>query len=355
MKTLFEIYEDILKENNRWNPTKNPNIEHAFPDILTSPFPCAYNFIFEMFFWDGNIHTLSFNLHKYRKSIPEERLTHTVSLYLLGIQIAETIGFNQFNLPIWDDCLQRNFLHHWAAICLYHDIGYCIEEDEKEFNPENNQTLDIISNNLGLKYNLRSKDTTSIMDRYYRYRIAKPKPVIDHGIIGAMMLYDSLMKRNDKMKETAKDAIMMYEKPMFGEVNETNILKYSFNIARHNMWLVSKPEDIEKYKSSEVELDDLIVRPDGSNKISFKNEPMLFLLCLVDTIDPIKAYSENEPKDIAQKVNYACERENDQLKIIFVDGIGERINNKIHECNDWLNVFAQTNESSCGSISFQIN
>lgn len=350
MKTLFESYTDILKENNKWNPTRNPKIEHVFPDILK--FPNSYNFIFEMFFYDGNAHSLSLDLNKYSKLIPKERYSHTVSLYLLGIQVAEAIGFKQFGLPLWDNCSQRNFLHHWAITCLYHDVAYCVEQSNDDFIPANNQTLDIISDNLGLQYNLSNKDTTGIIERYYRYRITAATPTIDHGIIGAMMLYDSLLKRNNKMEKIAKTAIMVCEKPMYGEKNKANILKYSLDIARHNMWFASTNDDIKKYES--LGLNDLIVRSDDSHKISFKKEPMLFLLCLIDTIDPIKTYSEKEPETVVRAVYLSCERVKDKLKIVFDDYMDDKIKKRARGCETWLNVSVQTHEASRCSICFDI-
>lgn len=350
MKTLFESYTDILKENSKWNPTRNPNIEHVFPDVLK--FPNSYNFIFEMFFYDGNTHSLSLNLNKYSTLIPKERFSHTVSLYLLGIQVAESIGFEQFNLPMWDKCSQRNFLHHWATICLYHDIAYCIEHNKEKFIPEKNQTLDVISDNLGLKYNLSSKDTTGIIERYYHYRITAAEPTIDHGIISAMMLYDSLLKRDNEMEEISKSAIMVCEKPMYGEENKSNILKYSLDIARHNMWFASNSDDIEKYES--LGLNDLIVGSDNSRKISFTKEPMLFLLCLIDTIDPIKAYSNKDPEAVVRSVHLMSERVKDELKIVFDDCMDGKIEEKAQGCDSWLNVSLQTYKGSQCSICFDI-
>ena len=350
MNTLFESYRDILKENSKWNPTRNPNIEQVFPNVLK--FPNSYNFIFEMFFYDGNTHSLSLDLYKYSKLIPEKRYAHTVSLYLLGIQVAEAIGFDMFNLPMWDNCSQRNFLHHWATTCLYHDIAYCIEQNNDNFIPVNNKTLDIISDNLGLQYNLSSKDTTGMIERYYKYRITAANPKIDHGIVGAMMLYDSLMKRNANMEDIVETAIMICEKLMYGVTNKADILRYSLDIARHNMWFASNSNDIEKYES--FGMNNLIVRSDGSHKISFKKESILFLLCLLDTIDPIKAYCEKEAEVVVQAVQLTIERLNDKLKVTCEDSIGDKIQNQAQNCDDWLNVSVQINESNSFSITFDI-
>ncbi|MEG0154934.1 MAG: hypothetical protein RR678_06070 [Lachnospiraceae bacterium] len=350
MKTLFESYTDILKENSKWNPTRNLNIEYVLPNVLKSL--NSYNFIFEILFYDGNTRSLALDFSRYSELIPKERYSHTVSLYLLGIQVAEAIGFKQFDLPIWDNCSQRNFLHHWATTCLYHDIAYCIEQSNDEFIPVNNQTLDIISDNLGLQYNLSSKDTIGIIERYYQYRITAAKPTIDHGIIGAMMLYDSLLKRNNKMEKIAETAIIVCDKPMYGEENKANILKYALDIARHNMWFAFNTDDIEKYES--LGLNNLIARSDGSHKISFKKEPMLFLLCLIDTIDPIKAYSKKEPETVIRAVCLSSERVKDELKIVFDDCFDDKMKKKAQGCDTWLNVSVRTHEASRCSICFDI-
>lgn len=334
MDTLFESYMKILQNNNRWNPTKNYCIEHNFPDILKYPY--SYNFIFELLFFDSNIHSLALNVAKYSKLVPEIRFSHTVSLYLLGIKIAEEIGFDRFNLPKWDSNYQRNFLHHWAAICLYHDIGYCIECNNPNFSPKDNMTINVLYHNLNLKYNISDVDKTGIIKRYYHYRIVSAKPKIDHGITAAMMLYDSLMKRNYEMQEIAKTAIMFYEKPMYGNENKDNILKYALAVAHHNMWFAYEANDIEKY--NQLGMSDLIIKSDRSNRLSFSKEPLLFLLCLIDSIDPIKTYESSRLEDVLSQIELIVKNEKSKFTITFKDSINDKIKLKATDCEKWINI-----------------
>ena len=68
-------------------------------------------------------------------------------------------------------------------------------------------------------------------------------------------------------------------------------LKISETIALHNMWRASK-DSISLYK--EYHLDELIPNDNRNHIIDYKDDTLLFLLGLIDTIDPIKAFCNTE-------------------------------------------------------------
>lgn len=331
---LYETYEDILNNKIRWNPTIRDmefDIEQNINTIFSKP--NSYNFVFSLFWKDANYISLLSVLNTYKNEILESRLRHTNSLYLLGILLAEKIGFNRFDLMQWDTNNRRDFLHSWVGICLFHDFGYFIENNKEKYNPHNFSSIDDICDAFNIKYDLRKEYTETLIDDYYKYLINSNH--IDHGIVGAMMLYNSLMARNNQHKEFSKGGgSIISEKPLFGKKNEESIAKYAYTIARHNMWF-AKPEDVDIYKA--LNLNQLIPKDDNSHRISFSKDPLLFLLCLIDTLEPLKTYDEESDYEILKSISFDVFCSNDTVSIKIEDLCGKIIN-KVRKCTSWLDI-----------------
>lgn len=102
--------------------------------------------------------------------------------------------------------------------------------------------IDAIMLKFDIQHDLRLKDKNKLIDEYFRYKKEKIKEP-DHGIIGAVLFYNSLMGRDAEMERIADTAIMFSEKPLFGKENRDNIGLYVEYIARHNMWFASDKSD----------------------------------------------------------------------------------------------------------------
>lgn len=322
---LLEAYTNLLSEQCRWNPTHKEDIEHDFPGLFM--FPKSYNFIFELFWADGNLRPLIKDINAHHHKIPENRFSHTVSLYLFGILVAEKIGFNNINLPLWDNDARRNFLHHWSAICLFHDIGYFIENNTDIYPPKEFYSLESIYD----KFNISYKMTNKLINDYYKYRIEKFNK-IDHGIIAAILLFDQLNKRNSNMQEIAKTALVFSEKPLFGEEYKTSINNYALTIAKHNMWFAKSSNDAT-YKK--YDLFELLPRADSSHKLSLKNDGLLFILCLIDSIEPIKKCGSDSIEKILRSIKLDIQ---DKSLIISANYI------KNENLSKWLDIQEKDNE-----------
>ncbi len=287
--TLYEQIEKIIDEPSKWNFNINNDIECSIDKVFL--YPHSYNFIFELLWGDGNLRPMVHKMQHFNKTIPEYRYSHTVSLYLLGCYFIEKIGVKKINLPSWDSDSHRNFLHHWAAICLCHDIGYCIENNTMEYPPSKYKNIKNIISKLNCQFDLSDDSGDKLISKYYRYRARKMKK-LDHGIISAILLYDSMMRKDKEIENfKTQGAIIISEKPLYGKELENNIMEYSKMIARHNMWFAQKCTDKCTYFNHGLK--DLIERRNGSHKISFSTNPMLFLLCLLDTIEIIKRQNED--------------------------------------------------------------
>ena len=281
---FYNEYCNIIADVESWNPTRKKDIDVSVDKVFY--YPDSYNFIFELFWYDSNLRALSSTLHKWVESIPARRLSHTISLYLLGIKLANAIGFDKFHLLNWDNDLRRNFLHHWSAICLFLDIGYAFENRETS-ELQDIHSLDDFSKRLKLKHCYHKDCAPDLVEHYFNYRIIEHHRV-DHGIAGAMLLYDYLLSQSEQQEKIDKEVLIsIREKEAYGTDVIQTIEAYSQVIALHNMWYADSEEAVKKYKKHA--LTELIPDPENSHLIKFVDNPILFLLCFTDTIEPIKA------------------------------------------------------------------
>lgn len=349
---LYSEYENILSIERQWNPLKNQKFTDELGDDLLNVFnaPHTYNFIFKLLFWDGNYGSLTGMLNSWKDKIPQQRFKHTVSLYLLGIICAKRIGFNAFDFPKWDNDADRNFLHHWAAICLFHDIGYFIEEDKTDFPLNEYKDLDAICERFHIDHNLRDEDESNLINRYYQYRI--DKGCIDHGIVAAMLLYDRMMKRNEKYEEFERQGgTINSEKPLYGMENINNIILYSKSIARHNMWY-AKPNSDEEKDYEKYELQELMLSLSPTEKISFSNNPAIFLLCLLDTLEPLKKYSGDDTEKVLKNTSFEVQKDDDNISVLIIEQEEDKLVKGTGALQDWMDVKVKKDSNNSVRICF---
>jgi hypothetical protein len=205
------------------------------------------------------------------------RALHTVSAYLLGLNIKDRLQIDTRNwrrLP-GEKSSKGSFELFWSLICLFHDIGYEYEESSEKY--KSNETIDGLILYLNLEYNLLEESKyKELISKYYKKRISGKPVYLDHGIVGALLLYDALMDlaENSQIYSSIKEY-----KSFFVKICDT--------IALHNMWRAST-DTIDEYKL--YSLRELIPGNDQHHIIFYKDDPLLFLLAFVDTIDPIKAF-----------------------------------------------------------------
>lgn len=224
--------------------------------------------------------------------ITEFRAQHTVSAFLLGLTLKKSLQLNTRDwrrLPGESKSGKGSFRLFWSWICLFHDIGYSYEEpstDEKRKEYEKIVTVDDFIRHENIKYNLLDySENRDLISRYYSYRVSQNK--LDHGIVGALLLFNALMILAENSK---------YNK-VYSEIKEYKdfYVRICDAIAKHNMWRAT-PATEEIYK--EYGLFKLIPSSNMQHKIFYKDNTLEFLLNLVDTIDPLKSfYRDNRSKD----------------------------------------------------------
>ena len=276
-----------------------------------------------------------------------ERYSHAVSLYLLGVYIARTIGYEKFKLPKYDNNAERTFLQHWSACCLFHDMGYSIEMQSPIYDRYTNIS-DLLSH-FKCKFNLLedeniSADFADLIQNYFRYRKERMGR-IDHGIVSGLLFFDSMKKEQQKKIEMASAAeIFIDTSPLSNSQLNSIAFFYSETLIKHNIWFIeSNSEKVSEYKK--YGLDSLIIsKTDTDKKISFRNNPLLFLLCFLDTIEPLKR-AGNYSGDKLRDYDFSIIVQENVFKIVICGSNLDNFFNYLLRQQYWLDFTPKYNKS----------
>ena len=242
---------------------------------------------------------------------------HTVFLYLLGLSLRDLFSSEiRDNLRFIKDLgcwySDHEFMYSWFMTCLYHDVASCIENMAST---KTRYTVEELSD-LCLKknaFNVPHRFSYKTAQRYFVHG-AEKRNEQDHGIIGGCLLFDKLMKNFTKKTRghiseehpywTSPDGLnwCLSHRNHFAYVAES--------IINHNMWTVDSADINKAEEYRRYGLDELIIDQKDSEdkKLSRKNYPLSFMLCLLDTIEPTKRLGDLSPKEIAE--NFAIEHNN---------------------------------------------
>lgn len=215
------------------------------------------------------------------KLITPFRAKHTVSAYLLGTIIRDKLQFDTRNwrrLPK-ESSPSGSFKLFWSWICLFHDIGYYYEEHSDKYLVFSQ--LEDLEKELGIENDLLSFSAyPDLIRKYYKKRVNDMRPAIDHGIVGAILLFDALMDLANGDKPYSE--IRKYSS-FFAKICDT--------IALHNMWRATEKTLLEYQQNN---LYELIPSEDNRHMVFYRKNPLLFLLGIVDTIEPIKFFCRDK-------------------------------------------------------------
>lgn len=234
------------------------------------------------------------------KSLPLIRKQHTVSCFLLGNMI-----YNESNHLKGDvdrvmenirKCKQgetgtKRFRYMWMLISVFHDLGYKIENNNCQENKEVDKAFSSLPvywksvNDASLMFPtlaLYKPYTKALVKRYYEYRKQKWN-CIDHGIAGGALLFKDLCELR-KRKAEYYHGDYSDNGLYWGEELEQDFLFAAWTVACHNIYQISSyDQNVDYYQK--FNLRNLI----SDNKLIDKEQlPLLYLLCLVDSIEPVK-------------------------------------------------------------------
>ena len=296
MDNLLKQLQKLFNTPEKWNYYNLSALENPF----SSPeYHNSKQFIREFLAYSNKVK----DIYDVLELIEPSRNLHIVTDYFLGILIYESnIRIkrsidNQIKkiIPPGNVSFDNSFKYFWFLICFYHDVGYYYENNSDSIN-----SLSTMENELKIENKIQyllgvPKLFQNIKNKYLLYRLENFN-CYDHGIIGGMLLYDRLIK------------VYKYYKNNFGNGQNSflhnnlywsdSMFKYFQLIASvvitHNIWFKNEASnsltEINIYK--DYRLDKLIIS-DTTRAISLDRHPLLFLLSLVDSIEPTKRFGIN--------------------------------------------------------------
>lgn len=336
---LIDTYKKIFKNKKKWC---------YYSDFSFTDFPLKSNYLANRFIINYIEHSKKDNLLLNFESEGIKREIHTLSLFLLGFDIKKFLNIKN-----------KNFKYIWFLTCLYHDFAYIIEENKVVY--DINQDLKKIKNKLAVENNLLECINDKIYNnelitKYFDYcRKISDYKFLNHGIIGGILLYDSLIKNFEECKKEAKlecenknlifnENDFIYNKLRWSERDKEIYLNISFAILKHNIWFATT--DYEKNIYYEYDLDKLVINED--NKIKFKNDKLLFLLILSDSIEPTKHFNTTNYKCVLEKIDFRLHKAQKKIEIDCLDNCLDYKPwfNKIKGFESWLGIKVENEQNS---------
>jgi hypothetical protein len=208
---------------------------------------------------------------------------HINSVFFLGVLFYYRTNFHQDYKIENNDPGYSTFPFIWFLIALFHDNAYQMEDDKK---------LSVIAtiedlythfkiNHLLLDVDVASNcgDLMEARKNYFTYRKNIWK-VVDHGILGGILLYDRLVKIRRRKKRQHEDDLF------WGKNLEAQYLLAANAISLHNIWLPQKGSEsiYEQYGLGKLL---------SFTKIKFADFPLFYILGIVDTIEPLKTFKDD--------------------------------------------------------------
>lgn len=277
----------------------------------------------------------------YQKYKTKGKHAHTVALYLLGLSL-QTIFNAEINRALsefldttgWYAEDPDRLKYTWFLTCLYHDIASSIETDAT-YNPSWESLVEQYPGLSGENDGIPSRFNPRTIKAYFEYQ--KRRGETDHGIVAGSYLYSELKANFDlytKGHDWENEPICRKKKkevlPVTGFHDDEYFiwckdqLRHHAYVANaiicHNMWTTSsKDEKAEEYRLKG--LDELIITEDD-DRLSVNKMPLHFMLCLLDTIEPVKRISLS-PQEILQNISIEPVKSNmtNSLKIEWTDTI----------------------------------
>ena len=307
MPSIKEQIKNIIKDRSKWRYYNNMSVSFEFENL--SDTEKCYDFIQkfincsrknEPIFMKG-VHAIK--EHKEGDGEKGERLCHIVSVFFFGLTLFNSISIfkekiieelKSLNIFDKEDNIEQEFIFVWFMISMFHDLGYIFEKNIVTNEYTKN---DIIKEKAEL---LNSFGTLScseklpahyqkIIKKYSKYRENK-----DHGILGGLSFAKHLTKLRETKYEEEQDA----ENKMKWKPELDRLYRYvAWRICCHNIFYTrfgdSSINEIFKYVYHGLFPLILCNRKNDSNSyvdypIKFKESPLFFFLCFVDSIDPIK-------------------------------------------------------------------
>ncbi len=315
MKSLLDHILE-LKPNN-WDYYKKRTNSNFSPNIMKSSKQEDHKYFFVQYFVDGEKSEILNDFFNAQDDF--KRSIHTNSIFFLGCLL-----YKKLELSNKIDFYSRKhdqFYFIWFLTSLAHDFAYKYEDNFNKYKDSISKDIFNLKHNLISTKNKCNKPyregLVQHIPEYFKSRLKQCK--IDHGIVAGMKLYDSLVKNRIIQKE--KFGVEDKERNLYwGDDLDPLYHCASIAVATHNIWQNDKNKDLFP--------------------VSLENFPLLLLLGLVDTLDPVKTFDCVDPVYVLE--NILIEFENlhtieiknaDDSKLDF-----NKLIKKVDKLDEWLNV-----------------
>ncbi|MCI1741566.1 MAG: hypothetical protein LKI18_04200 [Prevotella sp.] len=347
MYTICELYDQVLKSYKKYydrSPSFNLDILNDFCKCK-----CFIKNCIKAGGKDNNY------LNDSLDNLSSSRVKHIVSCFLLGFVFCENISIKDWidkKLCVLCHDYSKNwkdeFSYIWMLICFFHDLGYNVEEGKNVALEEDG----VFPPRWGAPVFLPRIYTRKAVSAYEKYREQECKVKVDHGIYGGKVCYRKLCeirRRHDLSEnppynldnmgmmvtttghESLGKASLIWDKSL-----ERVYACISWTIMCHNMFFVQEDrEEAKYYKAHDLSK---FVYKKRARKIRLKDSPFLFLLCLVDTLEPIKKFNTLE---VLKLISLDVDKMKIKLDVESIRNMGnldewKKYRDSVNGLNDWL-------------------
>lgn len=244
------------------------------------------------------------------RNLPVSRPSHVLNVYLLGKKMFSRFFNHNTLIPVErSESNYVNFNLIWELISLFHDYGYCFQNDKnmEEYNPNkvyekfNCEIIPYLQKDID--FYSKTYHPIDYSDYYgfvyqnrYNHKYCgyksnvkgNPDEICDHGVLGAIKMYETIINGEYFLKRKYSD--------------ETLMIAF-YTIAQHNIYKLSTRQ-IKSYNG--------FTNPNhfknGIYKIDGRTDYLSYLLCLIDSIEPIKKLYNFFDSDLALKESHEIEK-----------------------------------------------
>ncbi len=266
---------------------------------------------------------------------------HTVSLYLLGLLCRDLFDKRLKSRMRQLFCVRGWYAYEytWYLACLYHDVT-SVKEKDTDFADRADRACGSML--FEPEYDDLRRFPKDVYVNYINYR-ERSRISHDHGIIAGTELFARLCEAFreatddhdwDKAPELQRGNLVWRKEhlPHFAYIADA--------ICCHNMWTAKQDDEerCEEYRQAGLEA--LIVNSE-SDKLSPAEYPLQFLLCLLDTIEPVKRFTDLDAKTVLE--NISLDIQESGFTLAWTDAVERSQDYKswiksISEVGDWMRV-----------------
>ena len=335
----MNIYEQFKKLQNNLKKDKDLFISKFDINFETQlDYTEVFNVLFGNFYKESIFSNEIFDVKKLSRS------EHTYIVLLLGYLVYTKLGDvkNKYFKNTHYENPEKQFQLIWFLTSIVHDIFFDIErkKEYKEFKDLNGDLNSVkkefyidnclVSNSQYCdKLDKKFETFLGILGNYYKYRYCHDDR-IDHGIVSGLVIFDLLVKHRIKKSSTSTS--------YWKEELDKLYFEAGLSIASHNIWSSDSKLKDKNYKDYGLE-----ILVNSSKKsifpIKFSEMPFLFLLGLVDTIEPTKTFRNRSVFEILNSLdinvtkNYLKLRNSKDSKLNFSE-----LTKKVNGLENWLDV-----------------